>query len=44
MNDENKPLAKLGVDVQLTWSSALYLFLALALSAVAFFAAQKFIK
>jgi len=44
MNDEKKTLATLGVDVQLTFTSALYLFLAFTLSTVAFFAARKYIK
>ncbi len=43
MNNDNK-LANVGVEVQLTWTSALYIFLAFTLSTVAFYVAKKYIK
>lgn len=44
MNDNKGTLANFGFDVQLTSSSALYLFLALAMSSIVFWTARKILK
>jgi len=44
MDDNKLTLANFGFDVQLTPSSALYLFLSLSMSAIVFWAARKYIK
>ncbi len=41
--DSTQTLTNIGVRIQLTPSSAVYLFLALALSCVAFFVAKRYI-
>ena len=43
MEKNQQNLTSIGVNVQLTATSALYLFLAIALGSVAFFAAKRFI-
>lgn len=42
-NNTTQNLTNIGVNVQLTATSAVYLFLAIALGSVAFFVAKKFI-